>query len=91
MDMKYLLIFLFLLLVTPLYAQPEVIIEVYDTQGVPLAYPEILIGDYFHQMGGEQGRLRIPPESVRPNDTLTVRYLGYKPAKILLDASLQTL
>lgn len=87
MDMKYLLIFLFLLLVTPLYAQPEVIIEVCDTQGVPLAYPEILIGNYFHQMGGEQGRLSIPPESVHLNDTLTVRYLGYKPAKILLDAS----
>ena len=77
---------LFPLLITPLYAQQKVTIEVRDTQGVRLAYPEIVIGDYFHRMGSEQGTLEIDPQALHLNDTLTVRYLGYKPTKVVLDA-----
>lgn len=75
-----------LLLVTPLYAQQKVRVEVCDMQGIRLAYPELSIGNYFHRMGSEQGTLEFAPQSVRLNDTLTVKYLGYKPAKVLLDA-----
>ena len=53
-----------LLLVTPLYAQQKVRIEVCDMQGIRLAYPELSIGNYFHRMGSEQGTLEFAPQSV---------------------------
>lgn len=50
-----------LLLVTPLYAQQKVRVEVCDMQGIRLAYPELSIGNYFHRMGGvNRGRLSSP-------------------------------
>ena len=76
----------FALLATSLYAQPKVTIVVSDMQGERLAYPEISIGDALHRMGSEQGTLEILPQAIRRNDTLTVRYLGYKPSKLLLDS-----
>jgi hypothetical protein len=80
------LFFFFALLASSLCAQTKVIIVVKDMQGERLAYPEISIGDALHRMGSEQGTLEILPQAIRRNDTLTVRYLGYKPSKLLLDS-----
>lgn len=76
------------LYVTSLYSQNKVTIAVFDTQGNSLSYPEIILGAYLHRVGTEKGTLDIPFQLFNSGDTLTVKYLGFKTSRTLLDSAL---
>ena len=65
--------------------QETVTITVSDTQGDRLPYPEIIAGPHFHRVGGADGTIEVPLSAFSLNDTLTIKYLGYQTAKIVLD------
>lgn len=76
--------------VTSLYSQDKVTIAVFDTQGNALSYPEIILGTYLHRIGTEKGTLDIPLQLFNTGDTLTVKYLGFKTSRTLLDSVLHS-
>lgn len=91
MNNRNLFVFLLVsLLVAPLYSQQKVTIAVFDAQGNVLSYPEIILGAYVHRVGTEVGTLDIPLQLFNTGDTLTVKYLGYKTSKTLLDDALRS-
>lgn len=91
MNNRNLFVFLLIsLLVAPLYSQQKVTIAVFDAQGKALSYPEIILGAYVHRVGTEKGTLEIPLQLFNTGDTLTVKYLGYKTSKTLIDDALRS-
>lgn len=84
----YLYCLAFLLFLSPLYAQQRLTVEVMDVQGNRLAYPEVSVGNYWHRVGNERGTIEIPISPTSINDTLSVKYLGYRAFKRRLDTAL---
>ena len=80
--------FLMTLFAGTIYAkgQETVTITVSDTQGDRLPYPEVMAGPHFHRVGGADGTIEVPLSAFNLNDTLTIKYLGYQTAQILLDS-----
>lgn len=65
-------------------AQDKITIAVSDTSGNSLPYPEVKIGKNFHRAGTINGTIEVPTDLFAANDSLTVKYIGYKTAQILL-------
>lgn len=81
----YLSLFLVLSVVTQIQAQEKITITVSDTSGNSLPYPEVKIGKDFHRAGTINGTIEVPLDLFTPNDSLTLKYIGYKTVQLLLD------
>lgn len=79
--------FLILSVVIQVHAQEKITITVSDTSGHRLPYPEVMIGRDFHRAGTLDGTIEVPIDLFAPNDSLIVKYIGYKTAQFLLDPS----
>lgn len=71
-----------------LNAQEKYTVVVCDTQGNRLPYPEVIIGDEFHRVGTKEGKIEISIKTDNQQDTITVKYLGYKTGNFILDSLL---
>lgn len=60
-------------------------IQVADTLGNSLAFPEVELLGKIHKIGTENGEFFLPKTMLRVGDTLKISYLGYSP-KILMIA-----
>lgn len=74
-----------LLFSTHLVAQEKVTIEVKDSKGAALEYPEIIIGDKYHRVGTLNGDLDVEKSVLKVGDAIIVKFLGYKTHKLSID------
>lgn len=84
---KLLLLILVCVCATSLCAQDKITIAVVDTHGNALSYPEIIVGTDLHRVGTEKGTLDIPLQLLNSGDTLTVKYLGFKTSRTVLNGA----